>query len=435
MNGRENSAREDRKGTQTEQGTVIAKLVKQLGEESLKCISCGFCDSVCPTYEESGYDPVITARGRAQLGNRLFQAVSSGERVDFSIGDSFYSCLDCHACLQICPTGVDAGKVSDLGRKLIASGLKIPRGQKRPEGRMIVSATMKYSNPLGVREDCADWADGIKFDRDSDTLLYTGNMYQLMAYSKVLRSRREKMGETVSALASGISAHLPSLLRAGSKTYDPATKGVMDQNLRNIVSLLRRSGIRFGYLGKEEPYPGTFIHDLGYVSEFAKYAAMVSDTFRSHGYRRIITLDPHTFELFRDVYPRYLKDFDFEILYYLDLVDRSLLSPVDGQVAFHEPCHFVLSRNPYNGPGELLSGITEVKHPERSGKKSFCCGGPAELLFGDLSEKVSASRFRQLKETGADRIVTSCPICLVNLSRDSTVFDISEILVQSMGRE
>ena len=35
----------------------------------------------------------------------------------WSSSDSFYSCLDCYACVQVCPAGVNAGKVSQISRE------------------------------------------------------------------------------------------------------------------------------------------------------------------------------------------------------------------------------------------------------------------------------------------------------------------------------
>lgn len=413
-------------------GNHMGELLDMLDRESGKCISCGFCDSVCPTYEASGHDPAITARGRAQLGKRLYSDLSSSGTTDLPVMDSFYSCLDCHACLQVCPTGVDAGKVSQLGRRATVTIRDGIRERERPEARMMVAATMKYNNPLGVREECSQWADGVNFDTGSDTYLYTGNMYQLMAFSQSMKGKREKLGSVLTGVASRISSHVPSLIRAGSKSYDESVMGIMAGNLRNIVSILEKSGVSFNYMGPEEPYPGTFLHDLGYEREFTEYARRVASMLHSRGCRRIITVDPHTHELLRDVYPTYVPGFDFEVVYYLDLVDRSLVRHTGEEVVFHEPCHFILSGNSYEVPRKLLSEISDVRMPERSGKRTFCCGGPAELLFADLSEKISNERFRQLKEAGGEKIVTACPICLVNLSKDSSVHDISEMVMQAM---
>lgn len=411
---------------------TLDDLINRLGEESVKCISCGFCDSVCPTYSASEHDPVITARGRAQLGMRLFDDMIRKGSTELSVGESFYSCLDCHACVQVCPTGVDAGRVSDIGKRILS--LKYPgiKKQERPEAGMIVSATMKFMNPLGVREKCADWAKGMKFDTESTTILYTGNMYQLMAYTSTMEKNRVRMGEGVSKLASQLASRFSSLVKMASVRPDKNLQEDMNRNLRNVVTLLNASGVSHDYLREEEPYPGTLIYDLGYYREFSEYAKIVTKIFKSRGYRRIVTVDPHTHELLRDVYPRYVEDFDFEILYYLDLVDSSLFKKGSERVVFHEPCHFVLSELPYNKPLDILQRLHDTTLPDRSGKRTMCCGGPDELLFSNLSSVISEERYSQLKNTNAERIVTACPICYSNLSKHGVTSELAEILVDAL---
>ena len=39
--------------------------------------------------------------------------------------------------------------------------------------------------------------------------------------------------------------------------------------------MLQKSGVKFNYLGAEEPYPGMFLHELGYAKEFKEYAETV----------------------------------------------------------------------------------------------------------------------------------------------------------------
>ena len=112
-------------------------LIKQIEEITDKCISCGFCESVCPTLEPDGYNSVFGARGRVILADFALKENSEG----LELGNSFYSCLDCYACVNVCPAGVNAGVVSELMRELVASGNK---GKKNPVAEMIKSSIMEY---------------------------------------------------------------------------------------------------------------------------------------------------------------------------------------------------------------------------------------------------------------------------------------------------
>ncbi|CAC11681.1 heterodisulfide reductase related protein [Thermoplasma acidophilum] len=380
--------------------------MQDLIAEAGKCVNCGFCESVCPTLPAAGFISTKGARGRVDLAKFLY---NKGE-IDPS--ESFYSCVDCYACLSVCPAGVNAGKVSEIGRMIVAEQGKAPEIAK-----MIVEFTMKFKNPLGVREKCAEWASGIEFG-SKETLLYTGNMYQLMAYLRKFGSIRKLLGHYDSAIAHIMREH-PSFTTMFRDLYDRSMMGRMSDYLRNIVKLLKQNGIEFGYLGKEEPYPGTFIYDLGFENEFREYAKYVSELFRSHGVRRIITIDPHTYEILKYIYPKYVN-FEFDVIYYMDMIK---IDRVAGKYAVHAPCHFSRYFDFTGYVSKIFDAYTE-ENPTR------CCGGPDELLFPEISERISQKRFEELKSTGYP-IVTACPICYANLAKDDSVMDISELLLKS----
>lgn len=410
----------------------MTDILESLKEEVGKCISCGFCESVCPTLPAAGYDLWKGARGRVIMGNELLKSINEGKDRDLEVSDSFYSCLDCFACLQVCPAGVNAGVVSHLSRSVI-----VARGNKRnenPYARMIVKTTMKYMNPLGVRAKSAEWSAGIEFDPASEDLLYTGNMYQLMAYTTNMNLLRERMGEKLSRFMAGAVSEISSLIRVSGSRSDPIFAEKLNQSLRNISRLLQMSGVKFNYLGEEEPYPGTFIYDLGYLSEFRSYANRVYTILKKSGARRIITVDPHTYDLMRNIYPEYIENFDLEVVFYADLIKDIGFKKMEGKVVYHEPCHFVLRKDSYSRPLDLIARVSDVKLAPRSGKRNKCCGGPDELIFPDLSERISQERYRELLDTGADQIITACPICLTNLSKGDRTIDMADLLVKSLGR-
>lgn len=405
-------------------------LLKALEDEVGKCISCGFCESVCPTLPAAGYDLWKGARGRVIMGKEVLERLTSGNREQFTVSDSFYSCLDCYACLYVCPAGVNAGKVSHISREIITEGLL--EKNENPLAKMIVSVTMRYMNPLGVRKQCAEWFQGMEADTQSGDLLYTGNMFQLMAYTKNMGQLRKRLGPSAATFMSKFVSMAPSLIKFTSSQRDRPTEEQMNNSLRNIARLLKASGVSFNYLGEEEPYPGTFIYDLGYRDMFRTYAERVVEIFRKAGARRIITIDPHTYDLLVNTYPEYVRDFDFEVVHYVDLIRDLNLKRTEEKITYHEPCHFALRDKAYNAPLETLRKVSTVELPARSGRKTRCCGGPDELLFPGVSEKVSDTRYMELQEVKADRIVTACPICFVNLKKGPKVVEFSDFIADRL---
>ena len=401
--------------------------IEDLENEVDSCINCGFCESVCPTLQPSGFRSSIGARGRVDVAKEMLRQIGKGGELTINPEESFYSCLDCHACLQVCPAGVNAGKVSSLGREILASG-DLPNLKRNSITKMIVKITMKYENPLGLRRESASWAEGLSFADDSDTLLFTGNMYQLMSYSGSLSKLQEKMGSKFSSFMSGVVSGYPYMSKMFKLFRDKKVEDEMNKHLRNIYRLLKDSGISFSYMGTDEPYPGTFINDLGYKKEFLEYARRLEQKFIQRKVRRIIVVDPHTYDLFVRVMPVVLGAFPFDVVHYLDLIKVKKSNGQRENITFHEPCHLTLRNPEYNRPLEILKSLADVKLPARSGKRLMCCGGPDELLYGTLSRKVSSERLKQLKETGADKIVTACPICLSNLGIGQGITDIATFL-------
>ncbi len=419
----------------TERSEYSIKIIERLEDQVNSCINCGFCESVCPTLPSSGFRSSIGARGRVDLGKELLREIKNEGKIELRIDESFYTCLDCYACLQVCPAGVNAGEVSEMGKELIASGELMKTDQKNPIAGMIVALTMKNRNPLGIREHCAKWAEGLEFDSESTNLLYTGNMYQMMAYNETLgrveRFLGNRLSQTMAGYISGhtgMSRHLKYFKNSGMEKE-------MNGYLRDIYLLLKASNVKFNYLGKEEPYPGTFIHDLGYEKEFREYASFLTELFHRKNIKTIITVDPHTYDLLKSTIPSIVENFDFQVVHYLDLINESGFRKSHENITYHEPCHLVLRKDSYDKPKEILESIANLKMPVRSGKKVFCCGGPDELLYGNLSKKISEERFHQLKETDTEKIITACPICFSNLNKDNTVVDISSFLIENMSEE
>lgn len=180
---------------------------------------------------------------------------------------------------------MNAGRVSDYMKQAIADGNFLAGGrQEHPVAKMIVELTMRYWDPLGLRKECAEWArGGIEFDGSSSTVLYTGHMYQLMAYNKKLKELLNGNMKLMS-IGSAILSRAPSLSKMMAGLYDPEVRRKMEGYLRNVVKLLKAAGVKFGYLGEDEPYPGTLLLDMGgYVEEFRRYAEKVVNLFRERG--------------------------------------------------------------------------------------------------------------------------------------------------------
>src|SRR5467141_873035 len=80
-----------------------------------KCVHCGFCLPVCPTYVLWGQE-MDSPRGRIYL---MKIASEGASEMNANWVSHFDSCLGCMACMTACASGVDYGKVIEATRAQI----------------------------------------------------------------------------------------------------------------------------------------------------------------------------------------------------------------------------------------------------------------------------------------------------------------------------
>ena len=91
-----------------------------------KCVHCGFCTATCPTYQVLG-DDLDSPRGRIYLMKRALEGAPVTEKTRLHLD----RCLTCRACETTCPSGVQYGRLVDIGRAVVES-----RTRRAPLDRM-----------------------------------------------------------------------------------------------------------------------------------------------------------------------------------------------------------------------------------------------------------------------------------------------------------
>jgi len=296
--------------------------------------------------------------------------------------------------------------------------------------------------PLSKRA-ATRWARGLDLPRGGDTVLYTGHMYQLIPAIDAMAGLLARLEDSWVTRLFGLGRFVNrfvSLTFFMQLAIPRRKRAEYDAMLRDIALLLLKSGLRFGYLYGEEMYSGTLAYDEGLDDAFAPHARRVAETFRRHGVRRVITVDPHTTHMLAEVYPRFVPGFDLEVVSYLDVLAEAggeRRAHSDRKVVLHDSCVYARYVGVVEAPRLLLqrAGV-EYAEPVLTGKATHCCGGPAEVLFPGEAHRIALERVAQLTQVGR-RITTMCPICLVNLRKaagDGTeVLDISQVLAVANG--
>ncbi len=78
------------------------------------CTHCGFCLATCPTYQLLGNE-LDSPRGRIYLIKQVLEGQAPTARTQLHLD----RCLTCRACETTCPSGVEYGKLVDIGRELV----------------------------------------------------------------------------------------------------------------------------------------------------------------------------------------------------------------------------------------------------------------------------------------------------------------------------
>jgi glycolate oxidase iron-sulfur subunit len=101
-----------------------------------KCVHCGFCTATCPTYQLLG-DELDGPRGRIYLIKQVLEGKPATEKTQLHLD----RCLTCRNCETTCPSGVNYGRLIDIGRDVVDQQVE------RPFAQQLVRTALKEALP------------------------------------------------------------------------------------------------------------------------------------------------------------------------------------------------------------------------------------------------------------------------------------------------
>ncbi|MEJ2656277.1 MAG: (Fe-S)-binding protein [Desulfobacterales bacterium] len=297
---------------------------------------------------------------------------------------------------------------------------------------LIADNVKKTKSPFGIPKFMANtWWKDISVARDGDALLFTGLMYQFMPYIDKTTHYLEQYEDTEWANYLHYVKYLPKFLPGMGLALMTSGKEKKKSNriLQDIVKILKKSRVDFGYKPELDDYSGIILYDLGDQDGFVQHAEYVAANLKRAGIKKIITVDPHTTYALKELYPKYTGE-NFEVKTYFELIN---LSSHNGscRVTLHDPCFYGRYLKLSDVPQKVLQKLDiECVSVKNSGEFTNCCGGPAESISPKLSKEVLDRRVEELQSTGLP-IIAMCPICLGNLRKTGAqVEDLSTLITQ-----
>jgi Fe-S oxidoreductase len=298
--------------------------------------------------------------------------------------------------------------------------------------------------PLSVKKATA-WAKGLHIPVGGETVLYTGQMYQLTPSINTMSHQMARLEDSAITkfFKVGRSFNKAINLSRFMGSSDRAEQAMYDNILRKIAHMLKMTGVEFGYLYNQDLYTGALLYDEGVDDSFIQHIHRLYRIFQKNGVKQVITVDPHTTNMLRSVFPSFNNEYCVEVRNYLEILaerDLNSVKELNLNLVIHDSCIYARHEGIIREPRLLLENVgVEVHEPVYSGRLTHCCGGPLESLFPAKCHEIANKRVEQLTSCGYTEITTMCPICMANLKRaggpNVQVKDIAEYLYMAYYAE
>ncbi len=99
---------------------------------------------------------------------------------------------------------------------------------------------------------------------------------------------------------------------------------------------------------------------------------------------------------------------------------------------YHDPCELGRGCGIYDAPRDVLRAVGRLVEPAETRENGLCCGSSIANTVVDNGAQVAMARAvgRDFEATGADVLVTACPLCKKALARGTTlpVEDLAEVV-------
>ncbi len=193
----------------------------------------------------------------------------------------------------------------------------------------------------------------------------------------------------------------------------------------NFLKIANKSDINIT-ISPEEYCCGSINLRTGTEKTFKNLSNHNYQIFKKVEVDKIVTTCAGCYRTLKKDYPKYIKDWDFEVLHAIEMIDEAIQQgtinvkeKVDGIITYHDPCHLGRHSEVYDAPRNVIDAIRKNEFVEmrRHRNNAFCCGagGGVKSAFPDLALEIAEDRVKEAEETGADYLTTTCPFCLNNL--------------------
>lgn len=378
-------------------------------DELDKCVNCGLCQSVCPTYLTSGNEG-LTARGKIEI---LKSILNGSLEPSGSIARLFDDCLTCYACQSVCPAGVKTERLWTPARQeltpLYGYGIL-----KRLGLKWTIGSPALFNLLVKVTGILTGYNRG-----DEDGAKLSGKSFPIFSGAPYLSKLEREYPATGKEIGS-----IGLLLGC---TCNLSTPWIADA----VIKVLTNAGYRV-IIPVEQVCCGAPAINNGSWEVAKKLAERNLEVFNSLGVDYITSPDGTCAGTFRHDYRLLFeregnnqseieelskKTIDLSVLLYNALSAGSLRieGSVKSKVTLHDSCHVT-----HSGTGnrwrELLSVVEGLDLIEMK-RSEHCCGFGGSYAYSHPREslRIAERKLRDAFQTGASQVLVGSPGCLLRL--------------------
>jgi len=392
------------------------------------CVHCGFCTATCPTYQLLG-DELDGPRGRIYLIKQVLEGAPVTQKTQTHLD----RCLTCRNCESTCPSGVQYGRLADIGRKVVEQRVQ------RPLAERVKRYVLKEALPRRWLFEPA-LAVGRLFKPVLSPSLQDKLPPAAAAGRRPTRSHARKMLVLEGCVQPGMA---PSINAAAARVLDALGVQLIAAPKAGCCGALRY------HLNDQEgglddmrrnvdawwPYVAGMAGEAGapQVEAIVMTASGCGVTVKEYGH--LLAHDPayaekarRISELTRDL-SEVMPAFEAELAH-------AMQGRIAERVAFHPPCtlqHGQQIRGKVEGVLRAV-GVDVVLCAD----SHLCCGsaGTYSMLQPELARQLRDRKLENLEATGATRIVSANIGCLTHLQSgtETPVQHWIELIDQALGR-
>ena len=390
-------------------------------DDLYRCVHCGLCLNVCPTYLELGLE-TESPRGRLAL----MKAVAEGrvEYTDRLVGH-MEMCLQCRACEAVCPSAVPFGSLMAATRAQVRKQTQVPWWKRVAEDLAFKQLfPYRWRLELGFRLMRLYQDTGLRdLVRRSGLMgLMPLRLAELEATLPPLPARFFPPPNLDFVPAKGVRRARVGffsgcIMPLAFGPVNAATVRVLTRNGCDVV-IPRRQGCCAAlnvHSGEREAARGMARRNIDafeaagvdfVVVNSAGCGAMLKE------YDELLEHDPVYAER-AGAFVEKVRDISE---YLAELPLEGELGEIKKRVTYQESCHLVHAQRIREQPRALLKAIPGMELVEMPGSDR-CCGaaGIYQITQRELSSQLLDSKMRDVASTDADILVTANPGCMIQL--------------------